>query len=115
MICMVELGELEARHQDFDDRRLRILAVSMDDLTHTEKTQKKFPHLLLASDPEQKMARDFASIHPHMGPGASDTNAPTTFLVDGSGKLRWYFRPATFFQRLSPDELLSAIDRELAK
>lgn len=112
---MVELGELEERHEDFARRQVRIVAVSSDDLANAKSTQKKFPHLSIASDPEQKMARTFAVIHEHMGPGAADTNAPTTFLVDGAGNVRWLFRPDAFLVRLSPDELLTEIDRAPAK
>ena len=50
----------------------------------------------------------------HAGSGATtkdrkDTNAPTTFLVDGSGYVRWVYRPDRFIERLSADELLQAI------
>jgi peroxiredoxin len=112
---MVELGELEKRHQDFANRKLRIVAISDDDLANAQLTQAKFPHLLIGSDPEQSTARAFAVIHEHMGPGGTDTNAPTTFLVDGAGNVRWFFRPERFMVRLSPDELLTAVDGALAK
>jgi hypothetical protein len=46
-----------------------------------------------------------------VGPGGSDTNAPTTFLVDGSGQVRWFFRPKRYISRLSPAALLKEIDR----
>jgi len=74
-------------------------------------SQAAFPHLKIASDPDQAMARAFAVIQPGMGHNGTDTNAPTTFLVGGDGKVRWMFRPDTFFVRLSPDELLEAIDQ----
>ena len=38
---------------------------------------------------------------------------PTTFLVDGSGNVRWLFRPERFLVRLSPAELLAAVDANL--
>ena len=110
---MVELGELENRQADFAGRGVRIVAISGDDLNDSSKTQAKFPHLLIASDPEQKTAKAFAVIHPHMAPDGGDTNAPTTFLVDQSGIVRWLYRPDIFFVRLSPDELLTAIDTSL--
>lgn len=112
---MVELGKLEEHHADLEKRKVRLIAVSADDLDLAKKTQERFPHLSIASDPEQKMAKAFAVLHEHMGPGGSDTNAPTTFLIDGAGKVRWFFRPDTVFVRLPPDQLLAAIDRELGK
>src|SRR5438552_3709474 len=107
---MVELGGLEKRHYDFAARKLRIVAVSSDDLATARLTQEKFPHLRIASEPEQNMARAFAVIQEKMGPGGTDTNAPTTFLVDGVGTVRWFFRPDRFMVRLSPDELLKEVD-----
>jgi peroxiredoxin len=107
---MVELGELEKRHADFASRKVRIIAISNDDLETSQKTQAAFPHLMIASDPDQAMANAFAVIQRGMGHDGTDTNAPTTFLVGGDGKVRWLFRPDTFFVRLSPSELLAAID-----
>jgi peroxiredoxin len=72
-----------------------------------------FPHLLIASDPEQKMAKALEVVHAGIGPGGKDTNDPTTFLVDNAGNVRWMFRPDRFLVRLSPDELLAAIDKVL--
>lgn len=112
---MVELGGLENRHAEFAGRGIRIVAISGDDLNDSSKTQAKFPHLLIASDPDQKTAKAFAVIHPHMAPGGGDTNAPTTFLVDQAGVVRWLYRPDIFFVRLTADELLAAIDKALPR
>ncbi len=60
------------------------------------------------------MARVFDLIHEKMGLNQTDTNAPTTFLIDGAGKVRWLFRPDAFVVRLTPDELLAAIDGALS-
>jgi len=57
------------------------------------------------------MARAMAVVQTGVGPKGEDTNAPTTFLVDGSGQVRWNFRPERFIVRLSPEELLNAIER----
>jgi peroxiredoxin len=108
---MVELGELEGRHDDFASRNLQILAISDDDLAIARETQAEFPHLKIVSDAEQNMAQAFQVIHSGVGPNCRDTNAPTTILVDADGKVRWVFRPNHFTARLSPDELLAAIDK----
>ena len=42
-----------------------------------------------------------------------DTAAPTTVLIDREGRVHWLFRPAGVFQRLSPAELLAAVDTHL--
>jgi hypothetical protein len=48
-------------------------------------------------------------------PHGGDANAPTTFLVDGSGQVRWMFRPSTVFERLPPSRVVAIIDENLAK
>ena len=43
----------------------------------------------------------------------ADTNAPTTLLLDGAGTVRWFRRPERIIARLSPAELLAAMDETL--
>jgi peroxiredoxin len=109
-----ELGELEKRHADFVKRGLRIVAVSVDDREATELTQRLVPHLTVLGDPDRKMTEAFQAMHPGKGPGGSDIAAPTTFLLDSTGTVRWVFRPERVIVRLSPDELLAAVDEHLA-
>jgi hypothetical protein len=45
--------------------------------------------------------------------GGQDPAAPTTILVDGQGTVRWLFRPDRFLERLSPAQLLAAIDEHM--
>jgi hypothetical protein len=47
-------------------------------------------------------------------PGGEDTNAPTILLVDGTGAVRWFYRADRFMVRLSPEELLKAVDQHLS-
>lgn len=108
---MVELGQLERRHADFEKRQVRILAISDDSQEVARATQADFPHLGIVADADENMAKAIQVIHHGAGRDRADTNAPTTFLVDGKGTVRWLFRPGHFIQRLSPDELLAAIDR----
>jgi peroxiredoxin len=111
---MVELGELEKRHADFDSRSIRLVAISQDDLDNSKKTQEASPHLQIVSDANHNIADALAlTDERHRGPGGVDTNAPTTILVDGAGKVRWVFRADRFMVRMSPDELLKAVDQHL--
>jgi hypothetical protein len=57
------------------------------------------------------MARAMQVIQPGAGQDGKDTNAPTTFLVDGGGQVLWVFRPDRYITRLAADELLRSIDR----
>jgi peroxiredoxin len=107
---MIELGELENHYQDFAKRNVRVVAISNDDQPLSQKTQEKFPHLRVVADTDQKLAKAVEVIHTGMGHDGKDTNAPTTILLDGTGTVRWVFRPDNFMTRLAPDELLAAID-----
>jgi alkyl hydroperoxide reductase subunit AhpC len=107
---MSELGELEKRHEDFQRRHVRVVVISNDKPETARATQKDFPHLVVVADAEQNMARALEVLHMRAGPQGSTTNAPTTFVVDGAGSVRWMFRPERVLVRLSPDELLATID-----
>lgn len=59
------------------------------------------------------MCQALQVMHPGAGYDGGDVAAPTTILVDGQGTVRWLFRPDRFLKRLSPAELLAAIDEHL--
>jgi alkyl hydroperoxide reductase subunit AhpC len=108
---MVELGELEGHARQFAERDVRLFVVSNDDLKTARQTQADFPHLRVVSDVDQNLARALEVIHPGAGHDGKDTNAPTTFFLDGAGVVRWLFRPDRFITRLPADDLLRAIER----
>jgi peroxiredoxin len=110
---MIELGELEKHHQEFAQRKVRLVVISNDDQSTSQATQTDFQNLIVVSDSEQSMAKALQVLHTGMGPTGEDTNVPTTFLVDGAGQVRWLFRPTRFIVRLSPQELLTAVDEHL--
>lgn len=108
---MKELGELEKRREEFARRQVRVVAISNDDEATAKKSQADLPHLTFVADKDQKMSKAMQVIHAGAGPGGTDTNAPTTFLVDGAGKVRWLFRADNFVERAEPDVVLAAIDK----
>src|SRR5262245_6199517 len=110
---MIELGQLEAHWQEFEKRKVRVVVVSVEDQEKARATQADFPHLVVVSDAERKLADAVAVLHPHSAPDGSDTAAPTTILVDGGGTVRWTFRPDRVFTRLSPSQVLEAVDKEM--
>jgi peroxiredoxin len=70
---------------------------------------------MIVSDAQQNMAKAIQVIHPNAGHDGGDTNAPTTFLVDGNGTVRWLFRPSTVMTRLSPEEVVVHVDEVLPR
>lgn len=110
---MLELGQLESHWQEFEARKVKIVAVSIEDLEKAKATQKEFPHLTVVSDADHKLADAVEVIHQKSAPDGGDTAAPTTLLLDGDGTVRWLYRSDNVFTRISPAQLLAAIDREM--
>ncbi len=111
---MTELGELEQHHAEFAKRNTRLVVVSLEGPKEASKTQADFPHLVVVADAGKGLSSVADAIHEKSDPHHNaDTSAPATLLVDRQGTVRWEFRPTRFFTRLSPDELLAAIDQHL--
>jgi peroxiredoxin len=111
---MIELVELEKQHAEFEKRNVRLVVISLEDQKTAEETQKEFPHLVVVADADRKLADAVKVIHENSSPNGGDTTAPTTILLDGNGTVRWLFRPDRFFTRLTPAQVLEAVDSKLA-
>jgi peroxiredoxin len=110
---MTELVQLERRHEEFPKRQARVVVVSVEGLDDARKTQVDFPHLTVISDEALGLSRAAGLIHPHAAPDGSDIDVPTTILVDRNGTVRWLYRSPSVIERLSPDDVLEAIDQHL--
>ena len=107
---MIELGQLERRHEDFARRNARVIVISVERVEAAKETQAQFPHLLVIADEGRGLSNAAGLIHANSAPDGADTDAPTTILVDRNGTTRWVFRLGEVIARLSPDEVLQAID-----
>lgn len=110
---MVELGELEAHHEEFSRNNTRIIASSVEVRELAENTQQQFPHLVVLADADQNLSKAVDLIHQHSSPEGGDTSAPTTILVDREGIVRWVFRPTRYIERISVPDLLAAVQQYL--
>jgi alkyl hydroperoxide reductase subunit AhpC len=90
-----------------------VLVVSLEGLDDARQTQADFPHLIVLADQERSLSEVAGLIHPHAAPDGGDVDVPTTILVDGHGTVRWLYRSPEVFVRLSPDEVLRAIDQHI--
>ena len=106
---MIELGQLERRHEDFARQNARVIVVSVEGLEDAKQTQADFPHLLVIADHERGLCNAVGLMHAHAAPDGGDVAAPTTILVDRDGTVRWLYRSEQVIARLSPDEVLQAI------
>jgi peroxiredoxin len=107
---LIELGQLERRHEDFTRKHARVVVVSIEGLEDAAKTQAEFPHLLVLADEGRGLSEAAGVVHAHAAPDGRDAAAPTTILVDYMGTVRWLYRSGEVVARLSPDEVLRAID-----
>jgi alkyl hydroperoxide reductase subunit AhpC len=110
---MIELGQLERRYEDFARRNARVIVASVDGPDDSRQTQAQFPHLLVLSDEGRGLTDAAEVIHAHAKPDGGDADAPTTLLVDQSGTVRWLYRSPLVIARLSPDDVLQAIDSHM--
>jgi peroxiredoxin len=107
---MIELGQLERRHEDFARRHTRVIAVSVEEPEEARKTQADFPHLVVLADHGRGLSEAAGLVHAGSAPDGGDTATPTTIIVDRHGTVRWLYRSAEVLARLSPDEVLQALD-----
>jgi peroxiredoxin len=110
---MIELGQLERRHEDFARHKARVVVVSLEGLEDARQTQADFPHLIVLTDDARGLSEAAGLIHTHSSPSGGDTSAPTTILVDPSGEVRWLYRPPSAIARLSADEVLQAVSQKM--
>jgi peroxiredoxin len=111
---MIELGQLEAHHEEFAKRHTRVVAVSVDDLEDSMKTKQVVPHLVVVADTDHKLVDAVQVLHAKAGERGEDVAAPTTIFVDKHGVVRALFRPTNVASRLSASEVLAMVDAELA-
>jgi len=112
---MIELGQLEAHHEEFASRHVRVVVVSLEGQEEAKKTQKQFPHLIVVADPERNLISAVEVLHRGVGPDGEDAAVPTTFLIDRKGMVRSLFRSRQVITRLSAKEVLAVVDTELSR
>ncbi len=113
---MKELVQLDRRNDDFARRQTRVIVISTEGLEDARKTQAQFPHLIVLSDEGHGLSDAANLIDPSdKGMNNTDIDMPTTILVDRHGTVRWLFRPGEVITRLSPDEVLEAVDQHMKR
>ncbi len=110
---MTELVRLERQWQEFEKRNVWVVVISVEDQEAARATQADFPHLVVMSDAGRQLTEVASVVHTHSAPAGGDSATPCNLLVDGSGIVRWMFRPQRVLTRLAPDEVLAAVDREM--
>jgi peroxiredoxin len=110
---LIELGQLERNHREFEKRNARVVVVSLEDQEQAKATQAEFPHLLVVADADRALAEALKVVHRQSAPDGGDSAAPTTLVLDGDGTVRWTHRPERVLGRLTPEEVLAALDERV--
>jgi alkyl hydroperoxide reductase subunit AhpC len=110
---MTELVQLERANEQFAKRNVRVLVASLEGLELAKQTQADFPHLVVLADETRSLSLAAGLIHSHAAPDGSDADVPTTVLIDRRADVRWIYRSPAVIVRLTPDEVLRAIDQNL--
>jgi peroxiredoxin len=111
----MELGKLQGRYDDFASRNTRVIVVSMEGPDDAKVTKDKFRDLVVLADKGRGLSEAAELIDKeNKAPDGSDIDAPTTILVDKHGQVRAVLRPPAVIARLSPDDVLQAVDRQMS-
>lgn len=112
-VCTTELGEVAKLKPEFDQRNVKVIALSVDDadshsgwiadINETQCTVMNFPIL---ADPDRKVSDLYDMIHPNANPNVT---IRTVFVIDPQKKLRLSltYPPST---GRNFDEILRVID-----
>ena len=118
---MTELGELRKHWQEILDRRVDVVAVSVDPPDISEQLRRRLDLGIRFLSDERGVLMDALHIrHGNAMPprfisgrpsdGNRDLFLSTTFLLDEAGVIRWIYRPDTYRVRAPAREVLRAID-----
>lgn len=87
---MTQLREFARRKKEFDERKVRIVALSVDDLAHVRQVWEQVTDrsFTILSDPGAKVIRKYGLLHAG-GADGKDIAIRTTILIDEQGVERW--------------------------
>lgn len=87
---MTQLREFAQHKKDFDERKVRIVALSVDDLPHARQVWEKVTDrsFTVLSDPGAKVIRKYGLLHAG-GMDGKDIAIRTTLFIDKQGIERW--------------------------
>ena len=110
-MCNSELRSLEDHLDEFNARRVHLVAISSDppetNRSHCRKQGYTFPFL---SDPRFEVIRRYDLVHEGAGPDGEDIPRPAEFLIDPAGTVRWRNLTQSTVVRAHPSQILNAVD-----
>jgi peroxiredoxin len=87
---MAQLREFARHKKEFDERKVRVVALSVDDLPHARQVWEKVTarSFTILSDPGAKVIRKYGLLHAG-GADGKDIAIRTTIFIDEQAIERW--------------------------
>ena len=105
------MRSLEDKLGEFDARRVRLLAISVDPPeTNREHCRKQGYTYTFLSDTNSEVIRRYDLVHAGGGPAGADISRPAEFLIDSTGTVRWVNLTGSILVRARPEPILKAVD-----
>lgn len=96
---------------DFDSRRIRLIAISVDTPAQSEHLRETEGYTFtILSDSKDEVIRRWDLVHAHGGEDGRDIARPAEFLIDPSGTVRWVNLTDDIRVRARPMQVLAAFD-----
>lgn len=100
----------EQRLNDFKQRGVRIVAISVDTpAENRELRQKQNYTYTFLSDEKREVIRRYDLVHAGGGP-TGDIARPAEFLLDSAGTVRWANLTENYRIRPKPEDVLKVVD-----
>lgn len=97
---------------EFKAAGAKLVAISADYVKDNRALHEKynFPFPLL-SDFDLKVLKQLGMVHEGASPKGLAAARPATYVVDKTGKIRWFFTSTKVRERPDPKEILAAIQQ----
>lgn len=96
---------------DFNARRIRVAAISVDPPSVSQHLRKTAGYsFLFLCDDKTQLIRQWDLVHPRAGIDGADIARPAEYLLDSTGKIRWVKLTDDFLIRAQPEEVLQVSD-----
>ena len=92
------------------DRNVMVIAVSVDSPETNAKLREKIGADYIFLSDSEGVAMDVLDIRHRNGLPGKDIALATSFLVNDAGEIAWIYRPPTYRQRATHDEIFAAIE-----
>jgi peroxiredoxin len=105
------LRSFEQRLPDFNARRIRVIAISVDTPQESQHLRQSAGYTFpILSDAQDNVIRRWDLVHAHGGENGADISRPAEFLIDSTGTVRWANLTEDLRVRARPQQVLHAFD-----